>query len=100
LSGCDPDGRIMGASVTSFFANTRIMHKVLAVLLLFGAVTIGLAALTAFSTSAIDRRYSQLIQSDLPPMYVLYSTPTSTPAHLRLRWPGGADLRRKHGLYD
>ena len=58
--------RIKGAIVTRFLANTKIMHKVLAVLLLLGAVTVGLAAWNAVTTTAVDRRYSELVNSKLP----------------------------------
>ena len=52
--------------MTGLLANTKIMHKVLAVLLLLGAATVGLAALSASNTHEVNARYAELIKAKQP----------------------------------
>ena len=44
----------------------RIMPKILAMLLMLGAVTVGIAVMNAFSMKAEDQEYSQMVSRELP----------------------------------
>lgn len=52
--------------MTRVLANIKIMHKVLAVLLLLGAVTVALAVLDSSRIRMVDQNYSMLVDSKLP----------------------------------
>lgn len=52
--------------MTSLLANTRIMRKVLAVLLLLGTLTLGLTSALSLKVQSVDATYSVLVNEDLP----------------------------------
>ena len=52
--------------MTRFLANTKIMHKVLAVLLLLGTLTVGLTAMLSLKVKSVDGTYAGLVNGELP----------------------------------
>lgn len=52
--------------MTRFLADTKIMHKVLAVLLLLGTLTMGLTAMLSLKVKSVDGTYSRLVNGELP----------------------------------
>lgn len=52
--------------MTRFLANTKIMHKVLAVLLLLGTLTVGLTAALSWRVEQVDESYAGLVRRHLP----------------------------------
>ena len=57
---------IGGDKMTMFLANAKIMHKVLAVLLLFGTLTVRLSAMLSWRIEQVEESYSGLVNSKLP----------------------------------